>query len=178
VRILNRLPYFADPTQVSVPSETVRVKPYQIIAWASVTPPDLPGWNARIPLLPVILDTGNTHNFSIRAGQLRSWAGVHPESLELLGTVRDKALRLPLRAADIWLHFNRPGERDPRRDREPWRLNLEEGIALYPEEANWPRLPLLGLRALTDNELRLTIDGKRRYVTVSIGGHWWWPFSI
>ena len=45
---------------------------------------------------------------------------------------------------------------------------MNEGITIYPEGApNTPRLPLLGLRAISRNGLRIVIDGKRREVTIS-----------
>ena len=45
------------------------------------------------------------------------------------------------------------------------RLSLTGGISVYPG-GEFPRLPLLGLRALTMNELRLTFDGDGRRVTL------------
>jgi hypothetical protein len=51
---------------------------------------------------------------------------------------------------------------------EPFLLALEEGIAIYPDDgSNYPRLPLLGLRAIIKNNLKLVIDGKRKQVTLS-----------
>ena len=47
-------------------------------------------------------------------------------------------------------------------------LPLEEGIAVYPDDgSNYPRLPVLGLRAIIKNNLKLVIDGKRKYVSLS-----------
>ena len=44
---------------------------------------------------------------------------------------------------------------------------LEEGIATYPADgSDYPRLPLLGLRAILKNRLKLTIDGKRKHVSL------------
>lgn len=68
--------------------------------------------------------------------------------------------------ADLWIHPNVPGQLLAA-DREPYRLRLDEGIAVYPNNgSNFPRLPLLGLRALTDNHLHLTVSGWRRRVTL------------
>jgi hypothetical protein len=62
VKILNRLPYFKVSTTVTVRGATVRIKPYQIIVWVSISPVDLE-WDPRTPVFPAILDTGNNHNF-------------------------------------------------------------------------------------------------------------------
>jgi hypothetical protein len=46
-------------------------------------------------------------------------------------------------------------------------LTLEEGIAIYPSDGSkYPRLPLLGLRAIIKNKLKLVIDGKRQQVSL------------
>ena len=40
--------------------------------------------------------------------------------------------------------------------------------AVYPDDgSNYPRLPLLGLRAIIKNHLKLVIDGKRNCVSLS-----------
>jgi hypothetical protein len=78
--------------------------------------------------------------------------------------------------ADLWIHPNLPGQIHSS-DREPVRLLLKEGIALYPDDgSNHPRLPLLGLRALLDNHLRLTVNGWQRSVTLATQRRWW-PFD-
>jgi hypothetical protein len=47
--------------------------------------------------------------------------------------------------------------------REPHLLAVKQGIAIYPDETG-PRLPVLGLRALTQSNLHLTIAGQQRLV--------------
>jgi hypothetical protein len=177
VKILNRLPYATTPTSVTVRGEAVRVKAYQIIVWISVGPPETSEWDPRMPRLPAILDTGNNHNFSIRRGQLVQWAGLAPQSLGPLSATRDRGQRVPLHAAAVWLHANLSGSAEIHTDRPPYRLSFQAGIAIYPDEMNHPRLPLRGLRALTDNELRALIDGRGSHVTVGTAGPWWWPFG-
>jgi len=42
------------------------------------------------------------------------------------------------------------------------------GIAIYPDDgSNYPRLPLLGLRAIIKKNLKLVIDGKRKHASLS-----------
>ena len=41
---------------------------------------------------------------------------------------------------------------------------------------DFPRLPILGLRAIAENELILKIDGKKREATLRTPINWW-PFS-
>ena len=159
VKILDRLPYVSDPTFVRAPGEGVRVKPYQIVVYVSVSLQALVEWDPRTPSFPAILDTGNNHNLSIRKGQLRQWAGLQPEALPIIGVIRERAQRIPLHFASAWLHRNLPGQR-ALKDREPHPLKLEEGIAIYPDDVG-PRLPILGLRALTQNQLSTAIDSER-----------------
>jgi hypothetical protein len=72
--------------------------------------------------------------------------------------------------AGLWLFRNEPGQLTASA-RPPTRLALPEGIAVYPEDLPSPaRLPILGLRALVTNKLKLIIDGKRRMVTLKTPG--------
>lgn len=48
---------------------------------------------------------------------------------------------------------------------EPHR-SLPRGIAVYPNGENYPRLPLLGLRAILSNNLHLAIDGEGKSVNL------------
>ncbi len=175
MRILNCLPYSAEPTTVSVRGETVRVRPYQIVVWVSLNLRQVVEWDPQAPRFPAILDTGHTHNFSIRVSQLVRWAGIRPGALRALGAMRERGRRVPLHAARLWLHTNVRGTREID-TRDPFPLAIEEGIALYPDETG-PRLPVLGLRALTLNRLRSVVDGDRRYVTLRTALPRWWPFG-
>src|SRR5262249_51123477 len=118
VKILDRVPYSSEATFVSAPGGTVRVKPYQIVVVVSVSLPALLEWDPRMPGFPAILDTGNNHNLSIIRGHLLRWAGLQPEAVRIIGAIRDRQQRIPLHAASVWLHKNRPGER-ALREQEP-----------------------------------------------------------
>src|SRR5262245_23267545 len=107
------------------------------------------------------------------------WAGLRTQNLRALGQARVRGIgtgaqMVPLYAAALWIHRNRPGQRDQLTDESPHRLALDTGIALHPHQgADAPRLPLLGLRALVTNNLHLAIDGRRRYVTLRAPRRWW-----
>jgi len=177
VKILDRLPYSKKHSTLFVREEEVPVKPYQIIIWVSVAPASLQEWNPATPAFPAILDTGTNHNFVISRSHLVRWSGIHPEFLRRLGATRLDDKRLATREADIWLYSNFKGRPEYRRDRSPYRLNLNEGIIIRSdEEIGRPRLPLLGLRALTHNELVTTIDGAGLEVTIRKARKIWWPW--
>ena len=164
MKILDRVPYSSEATFVSAPGGTVRVKPYQIVVVVSVSLPALLEWDPRTPCFPAILDTGNNHNLSITRGRLLRWAGLQPEALRISGAMRDSQQRIPLHAASVWLQKNRPGER-ALREQEPHPLKLQQGIAVYPDDIG-PRLPVLGLRALTQNQLHVAIDPEQMRVSL------------
>jgi hypothetical protein len=174
-RILDRLPIATRDDVVFVRDEMVRVKGYEVVVWVSLTVEQALAWEGT-PRIPAILDTAHTHNFSIREEQLIRWAGLRPEALRPVGHLRHEGRRLPLHAADVWLHPNRPGHRDQFLDRPPFRLELPRGIAVYPSDSRFPRLPLLGLRALISNRLHLAIDGARALASLRIPGRWWLPW--
>jgi hypothetical protein len=169
-QLLRRCPYFDKATHVTVGGESVLVRPHQIVVWVSVTLREMQEWNTAIPRFPAILDTGHTHNFSVSEDHLRHWAGVTPELLPLIGHVRELDRRIPLRNAGLWLHRNESGERD-RLTGVPARLLVPRGIAVYPADAGFPRLPVLGLRAITANRIVLRVDGERRELSARI--HRW-----
>jgi hypothetical protein len=113
-----------------------------------------------------LLDTGLNHNFSIQEVHLIKWAGIPPAALPLLGSARESGRTVARRRAHFWIRGNQPGKRDIT-SRKPFLLAFEEGIAIYPDDGtNYPRLPLLGLRAIINNNLRLVIDGKRKHVSL------------
>jgi hypothetical protein len=162
--ILDRLPIDDSHYRLGIHGESLKIRPFQIVVQISVS--DALTWSDSAPRIPALLDTGLNHNFSIQEIQLRRWAGIHPGALPAMGTVRDGERTPSLRFANVWIHRNRPGKPDLRGGR-PYLLALDEGIAIYPDDgSNYPRLPLLGLRAIIKNNLKLVIDGKRKYVSV------------
>ncbi len=164
MKILDRLPIAHQHYQYNFRGESSAIKPYQIIIQVSIS--DHATWDPRIPVFPALLDTGNNHNFSIQAYQLRRWAGIDPRYLPVEGTVRVDRREATLHLARVWIHRNGGGKRDLRGG-QPFMLRLAEGVIVYPADgSNHPRLPLLGLRAIMDNNLKLTIDGKRDHVSL------------
>jgi hypothetical protein len=158
---------------VNAGAEVVRVKPLQIALRVSLTRRGLSGLGSAPPF-PALLDTGNNHNFSIQSRHLLRWAGLDRGPLPTLGAVSERGKRIPLLGADLWIHPNRPGQLETWPGRPPFRLTLDGGIVVYPDDGlNYPRLPLLGLRAMTDNRLRLTVDGARRLVSLRTPRTWW-----
>ncbi len=153
----------------------MHVRAYQIVVWVSLNLREVTDWDVRVPRFPAILDTGYNHNFSIRVSHLVRWTGIRREALRSLGAMRDRGNRIPLHAARLWLHRNvrGTGEVD---ERDPHQLAVKDGVAIYPDDIG-PRLPLLGLRALTLNRLRCVVDGDRRYVTIRTALPRWWPFG-
>jgi hypothetical protein len=107
------------------------------------------------PRFPAVLDTGNNHNFAIRQDQLARWTGL---SLPKRGLINVGGRTIPLYAANVWIHAD---------SGTSFCLWMEEGIAIYPPDvANPARLPILGLRRLLRNGLRIVIDGKKLDIAV------------
>ncbi len=157
MRILDRLPYHEDPTRLGFRDEVVDIRAEQIAIWVRL----------RTLVFPAILDTGHSHNFSIPERLLRRWAGV--ESLEPIGEIEVNGRRMTQHRADVWIHGNRPGRREPAD--AAFALEMDRGITVVPEGTpGAPRLPLLGLRAISRNRLRLTIDGASRRVSLGTEG--------
>jgi hypothetical protein len=165
--IWNDLPYSDLAGTLTVGSEVVQVLPHQIVAWVSLSVRGLVALDATTPRFPALLDTGNSFGFALSERRLAGWSGCPPAALGRLGDVIINRCRVPRLAADVWLSRNRKGQRDVFRP-APFRLELRDGIAVSPADAPFaaPRLPILGLRAIDENRLRLAINGERLRATL------------
>jgi hypothetical protein len=165
--ILRDLPFFVSSSTAVFQGRYIPIRSDQIIVWVGITEPDQTEFHPVRPFFPAVLDTGHTHNFSIREDHLIRWAGLDPRSLNRRGTVQIGDERLLLYKADVWIRSNVRGERDRPDDRAPFCLELDSGIAVYPRTLSAaPRLPVLGLRALRWANLHLTVNGRRRLVSL------------
>ena len=173
--LLHRMPFPSKPGEVVVRGERVKIRGDQIIVWVSLSVESVNAQRPATAPFPAILDTGHTHSFAISERHLTGWAGLRLESLAVLTAVRDRGQKLFLREANIWIHPNKPGQRDRLADRPPHWLEASAGVAVYPG-ADFPRLPLLGLRAVAENGLVLTVDGPKRQATLRTPARWW-PFG-
>jgi hypothetical protein len=166
--MINRCPFYDRATRVEVSGQSIEVRPFQIVLWASLRV--LGGLSTRFP---VILDTGHSLNFSIREEHLISWAGVAPSDFQEIGHTTLNQKPVLLYRCDLRLHPNVRGERDRLRAVEPEELTLAEGMVIHRAgDPFGPRLPLLGLRALARNKLKTVIDGKRLRVSISRARFW------
>jgi hypothetical protein len=170
MRILHRLPIDEGDVDVRVAEGWIGIRPYQIVVWVSLSLQRVLELDPATPRFPVLLDTGNNHNFAIREDHLVRWAGLQPPTLPATNTIIVSGWEIPLLGANVWIHPNRPGQMGPS-ERLPVRLNLPRGIAVYPQGVPNPfRLPTIGLRALVANNLKLIINCKRREVTLKTAG--------
>lgn len=134
------------PTTVETPTGPVLVRAYQIVVSVRLLVADTVS-----PTFPAVLDTGHSHNFSITETQLQEWASM---SLKPSRLIRVNGLPVPVTRADL--------------DVEGMRLFLPEGIAVFPDaHPGATRLPLVGMRVLVRNGLRVVIDGPGKIVTIS-----------
>jgi hypothetical protein len=166
--ILNELPYHDTFTYVDVEHQVVQVLPHQIIVWVSLSLRGLLALASPPRRFPALLDTGNNYGFAIAERHLEQWTGLHRQDMDQLGSVNINRISVPRLSAAVWLHPNKKGERDTFSRKRPLRLALRDGIAVYPREADLqaPRLPMLGMRAIDENNLRCCINGDRRRVTL------------
>jgi len=171
--ILRRLPVPSKPVYLTVQGATVRIKPHQIPVWVSLTPRELPEWDPKAPKFLALLDTAHNHYFALQQRHLQEWGGIWAQGSRPLGHIAVNRRRIPLLEADLWIHPNVPGQLVPS-GQAPFRLFLKDGLAVYPDDgSNHPRLLLVGLRAILDNQLHLAVSGWRRAVTLRTR-RWWW----
>ena len=160
--ILDRCPFYEEATEVETPTGPILIRSYQIVAWVGLS---VRGMLSRP--FPAVLDTGHSHNFSIKEEHLGVVDGTacsrNPDDRACAG---EQATRRT-QGCRGRVYPNTPGKRDALRGKPPYRLILPEGIAVHRASDPFaPRLPLLGIRALVTNQLRITIDGSRKEVSL------------
>jgi hypothetical protein len=176
--ILRKVPIVDRPGTLTLPGGTVvPIKSDQLIAWASVTPSGLAVFPAATPLFPVVLDTGFNHTFLLAERHLEDWATLKAKDLTSLDLLTADGQGIPLRDADVWLHPNQPHSREPLLGAFPFRLELPEGIGVWPTAIPGARrMPLLGSRALRRGGLHLHVNGRAGWFSMN-SNRWLWFLS-
>ena len=170
MKILDRLPYSKKHSTLSVREEIVSVKPYQIIVWVSVAPASPREWNPATPAFPAILDIGTNPAAPKIIATL-------PLPNSIVGPPTNLAITPDRTLALVANSVNAVAEAGAWKHVPDNKLYLNEGIIIRPDEGiRRTPLPLLGLRALTHNELVTTIDGSRLEVTIRTARKMWWPW--
>ena len=168
--ILNALPYLNREYRLQTSirgADSYLIRQNQIVCWASLTPEGV-AWarHDNRSMFPVVIDTGNGRNFNIREDQLVTCAGA-THLVELFGNnVIVNGQKVSLRKATLWLYRNRPGELAADINVDPFPIDFSGGIEVFndPVKTSFPRLPLLGMRALHVSQLELTINAAERHV--------------
>jgi hypothetical protein len=172
--ILRNLPFSDRLSTVEVRGRPYRVLPNQVLVWVSLGRFGQPAFDPRTPRFAAILDTGFTDNFLIHEQHLRQFAGLEAEQLtRYREDLRAHGRRIPILMANIWLHRNRSGERDRFASTEPFLLELDRGIGVCGDPDLFPRLPLLGARALRRAQARLLIDYGKCRVSLQTPSRLW-----
>lgn len=154
MRILDRHPITSRPTIVDVQGELIDVRRNQILIWVSI------GDIRR--RFPALLDTGHSHNMSISSGHLERWSG---EKLNAIGEVNIGKDMVVQYAADVHLHRSVKGTLAG-----TYPLEMPQGISVIDDKSPAaPRVPLIGVRSLIANKLKLILDGERQTVTLKKG---------
>jgi hypothetical protein len=181
IPVLRAMPYFSIPTSIVGPGVHERASGFQIIVWVSITPIDQLVCESGTPRFPAILDSGFSDTVLISPVQLRSWAKLDWRSLPLRGISRRfEGIEVPVRCVNLWIHPNQYGWRDLFDPvQSAFRIQLNDGIIVMgnqeqvgpdPQTARLSakRLPLLGLRALTEADAQLRIDAALRQVWLDL----------
>ncbi len=155
--------------EIEVPSDRIDLRPPKIIVGISLT---LVGeeyaFSQGVIALPTLLDTGFNRILEIDEWHLVHWAGLHKEHLESIEKYKShEGRKYDLCGANIWLHRTPyAGPRTPPA-RSPILLGRSRQVrVMAPIGKPNPRLPLLGLMALVENNLQVSIDGENSRLRV------------
>ncbi len=146
--------------------ERFDVRPPKIIVGLSVTVQSERKFPESVWTFPAALDTGFNRVLEIDERHLERWTGVRKAYLNILTRNQESdSGTFDECGANIWLH--RSPYKNPRgeRDQVPRPLHLEQSSVvrvMHPQgQKHVPRIPLLGLQALIDNNLQLKLDPRR-----------------
>jgi hypothetical protein len=167
-KILDRLPVLEQRSVATFGDRHVTVLRNQILVWVSVHLAGMLYPESSTPVVPALLDTGNNFDFTVQHRHLRDWASIDPNLLAQLGNAEINGQVVNRQEATVCLHPNLPGQRELASGKRPFRLHMESGIAVYPDNAipPGPRLPLLGMPAFINNDLDLWLDPEMRHISV------------
>jgi hypothetical protein len=147
MKILDRHPFTTRPTILDVQGDLIDIRRNQIVVWLSIG-------DAR-RRFPALVDTGRSHNMSISSSQLQRWSG---ETLQAIGDVNIGKEVVVQYAAEV--HVRRSVKGIVSGTYPP---EMPQGISVIDDHSPAaPRVPLLGLRTLISNKLRLIVDGGGR----------------
>ena len=166
--IVRRLPFYANTTTLRIPDgPAVEIFHDQIVVWASIArggESELPASSQRFPAL---IDLGYNGFFLLREDHLSQWLRTQfeEEKFPFLGSYQKYGEAIATFAGSVWLHPNVPGFRDQIGPDPPFRLDKGE-IAVCSASATRFRLPLIGMGVLRKNNLRLLVNGEKKYITL------------
>ena len=172
--ILRELPFFDYDTTVEAGGIRHQVLARQHVLWVSLSHQGLRELGQGTPPFPVIYDTGFTGAFLIHQDQLRRFAGLVPEHLSGLNAMmRPHGRRVPMHAANLWLHPNRRGERDMFSGAAPLLLEVHRGVGICGDPDGYPRLPLIGPLAFRPAGLEICIDHAKCRINARTPRRFW-----
>ena len=105
--VLDHCPFYDHETEIRAASGPVLIRSYQIAVRV--------GLSFRGTVLrpfPAVLDTGHSHNFSIKEDLLESWTGLRADELPTKGHVRVNKQIVDLKDINVVVYANTRGERD------------------------------------------------------------------
>jgi hypothetical protein len=172
MKIIDRLPISDKRTSLQFQNRYTTIHRSQILVWVSVHLPGALEPEENTPRFPALMDTGNNFDFSVQERHLREWAGIDPGLLVGLGDIEINGKVVTCRRATVWLYPNVPGSLEAAGGARPLKLTMPRGIAVYAQNdvSAGPRLPLLGLPALLNNDLDLWLDPEQRQISVQQRG--------
>jgi hypothetical protein len=151
---------------LTVNGQTITLPPFALVVDFCLTPRARTDAPPDECWFPAVIDTGNTHNFSIRAAHFLP-AALCP--LTAFPQIDEIPLRYasglqeirPLHDGDLWV-------RSPVAATPPLHIELTEGFFYY--EDGGPPYPILGTNALRAAGLCLSVDYEGRRASLTRGG--------
>jgi hypothetical protein len=151
--------------------ETIAVQPPKMIVGISITVSEEQSFPRGVWTVPAVIDTGFNGGLAINELTLGKWAGVKKEYLTVAPRQKlDDGREFDPCYGNVWLHKSAYKSPSSKHYESP--LLLEKLGAIHvmvskDDEPCWPRLPVLGLRALLNQNLQLRMDPRQGSFVIS-----------
>lgn len=170
LQVVEQLKY-ASTTQRNVAIDgcpIIDIYHHQIVLVASLSRADVLELPNDVQRFPVVLDSGFNGTVLIKEDHLRHWAGISKAELEPKTTLNFEETEISVREATLWLYLNVPLSRTKYLNSPPVQFEIDPGIFVAPND--FPRrLPLLGLKTLTDLGANVLMDCANEYASIRLG---------
>jgi len=178
-RILTSWAYSSHFRRVCFGGNDAIIRAEQPMVWLVLTPPGVRVISPdKQPCFPAIMDTGYAGRLLLNVRHIPAWSGLQTSQL-VRSSVSETVFGQTLSRYEVtaWLLPSDPTVDPESAYAHPFVMKIEHGATVMARSAAppWnqrPEIPLIGLSAMAENHLVLTIDARARQIDLETNRKW------